>query len=89
MWKGWESARKRPRVVIQKDVAKRVCSVASVRPSTVRLPSVIAYSAANFGMKMGLELGRLPVFRGGGGTRQQNAGLSSRGSASKDLMGPP
>lgn len=43
MWKGWECARKRPRVVIQKDVAKRVCSGASVCPSAVRLLSVIAF----------------------------------------------
>lgn len=42
MWKGWESARKRPRVLIQKDVTKRVCSRASVGPSSSRLPSLIA-----------------------------------------------
>lgn len=42
--------------MIQKDVARRVCSGASVRPSAVRLPAVRASSAANFGVKMGLGL---------------------------------
>lgn len=63
-----------------KGCCKRVCSGASFCDSL---------QCCKLWGEMGLGLTPLPVFRGGGGTRQQNAGLSSRGSARKDLMGPP
>lgn len=81
----WGSARKRPRVVIQKDVARRVCS--GVCSSSQRGPASCRESLQC--CKLWGENGTRVVFRGGGGTRQQNAGPSSRGSARKDLMGPP
>lgn len=48
--------------MIQKDVAKRVCSRASVRPSSARLLLGIDGRAANFGVKVRLGLTRLLVF---------------------------
>lgn len=54
--------------MIQKDVAKRVCS----SPQLVQVSFVIAYTTANFGVKMVRGLTRLPVFRGGGGGGLEN-----------------
>lgn len=76
--------------MIQKDVAKRVCSRASVRPSSARLPLGIDGRAANFGVKVRLGLTRLfsrcprPLdMEGGGGTmtkrRSEVKGLCSEG----------
>lgn len=91
-WRGWDSARKRSRVVIQKDVAKQVCSGASACPSSARLPPNRRSCC-----KLWVESGtRVDAFSGGprlidlegvGGTRRQNAVLSSRVSTRKGFNG--
>lgn len=45
--------------MIKRDVAKRVCSGASVRPSSARLPLGIGGCAADFGVRVGLGLTQL------------------------------
>lgn len=74
--------------MIQKDVAKRVCSGASVRPSAAGRFCDKLQGCRLWG-ENAIRVDPLTCFPREWGTRQQNAGLNSRGPARKDLMGPP